>query len=304
MAETVADNDNPMLLHGKNDRGGVLYPRMTYRQAKRWAMSMVQNKGGPSWKDFMPSVPQAKGIAAAVPAAVEAVKDVKDDIKYQFKPLTIDDEAARFKGQPNDNYYHNILVGGANAGGNGFWAQSELPFGVLATGDNKKLFRNGDIKGIRSEIDRAVKERLHPRVVGHSWGGADIARMAKDYPDIPFIALDPVSWTGRIDELPKNLSIMRPRNTSYFGNEHENLFGYLAGKLGGRWPKIDKGEGTTYYYNGGHATNANHALNWLAYKQWADRVSQEGVYRPRETGIPYDKWMKSVYRKVYPENKK
>lgn len=167
----------------------------------------------------------------------------------------------------SDPYFHNILVGGANAGGEGILGMSYLPFGVLAKGKNRTLFRNGDFDGIKKEIDRVLRQGGHPRVVGHSWGGADVASIAKEYPNVPFVSLDPVSWTGRIDRIPKNMTIFRPiegSGTGTFASE-------LAPIIGGRWPKITSGEGSTLEYKGGHVNGIEPALNKWVVEQWKKR---------------------------------
>ena len=162
------------------------------------------------------------------------------------KTYYLDDEAAKYRDEESDPHYYNILVGGANAAGEGFTALSGLPFGIFAKGDNKELFRNGEVQEIRYAIERAVKQGRCVRVFGHSWGGATVARLASEYPDIPFYALDPVSWTGVLDEIPPNLTIYHPR-----GNDDFDL-PRLAQILGRQWPIITKGEGKTVYYDGDH----------------------------------------------------
>lgn len=175
-------------------------------------------------------------------------------------PITLDDEAKRVIGK-SDPYFYNILVGGANAGGKGFLGLSDLPFGVLSKGTNRKLFRHNQQKQIRQEIDNALKKGLNPRVVGHSWGGSTVANIAKDYPNVPFYSMDPVSWTHRIDKTPKNLTIYYPRENS--GSGSSNFATKLAPILGGRWPENINGEGNIRYYNGDHVEGVSDAVTGI-----------------------------------------
>lgn len=163
-----------------------------------------------------------------------------------FTTYSLDDEAKKCGDGESDPRYYNILVGGANAAGEGFTALSALPFSVLAKGDNKELFCNDEVEQIRKAIERAARRGKNVRVFGHSWGGAAVANLAREYAEIPFYALDPVSWTGVLDELPKNLTIYHPR-----GNDDVD-FPRLAQIFGGQWPVITKGEGKTIWYDGDH----------------------------------------------------
>lgn len=178
-----------------------------------------------------------------------------------MRTYDLSDEAKKYPDDESDPYYHNILVGGANAAGKGFTALSALPFGVLAKGENKELFRNGEIDKIRAAIEKAQRDKKHVRVIGHSWGGADVARMAKDYPGVQFFALDPVSWTGRVKRLPKNLTIVRPDGSM-------NGFDLPRGAqvFGGQWPKIQEGEGSTVTIPGDHVAG---------YGPWLTRMNRE-----------------------------
>ena len=170
---------------------------------------------------------------------------------------SLDEEAAKYPDEESDPHYYNILVGGANAAGEGFTALSALPFGVFAKGDNKELFCNGEVQEIRNAIERAAKRGKNVRVFGHSWGGATVARLAPEFPDIPFYALDPVSWTGIPDEIPQNLTIYHPRGTDDFD------YPRLAQILGRQWPIITKGEGKTVYYDGDHFLGLRSEMNEL-----------------------------------------
>ena len=174
-----------------------------------------------------------------------------------FTTYSLDEEAAKYPEEKVDPRYYNILVGGANAGGEGFTALSALPFGVFAKGDNKELFCNDEVQQIRKAIERAARQGKNVRVFGHSWGGATVAKMALEYPEIPFYALDPVSWTGVLDELPKNLTIYHPRGNDDFD------FPRLAQILGRQWPVITKGEGKTILYDGDHFVGLRPEMNEL-----------------------------------------
>jgi len=223
--------------------------------------------GGRIWASYDPRHPMGG------PSARRTYSKVDD---FGIKPHTLEEEAESKRLveairdgviKDTDQGYYNILVGGANAGGKGFQGLSSLPFGVLARGKNRKLFRNGQIKEIRQEIEKALAEYKKAvqrgekgrlvRVVGHSWGGADVARLAKDYPGVHFIAADPVSWTGVIDSVPKNLTILRPTSS-------KNLLsiGGWAQLLGHQWPRIGKGEGEEIVYEGDHV---NGISDWLSF---------------------------------------
>ena len=184
-----------------------------------------------------------------------------------FTTYSLEEEAAKYPDKESDPRYYNILVGGANAAGEGFTALSGLPFGVLAKGDNKELFSNSEVQEIRNAIERAVKRGKCVRVFGHSWGGATVARLAAEYPDIPFYALDPVSWTGVIEEIPKNLTIYHPLGTEDFDAPR------LAQIFGGQWPIITKGEGKTEYYEGDHFLGLRPGMNELNEKIRNERIA-------------------------------
>lgn len=230
-------------------------------------MSAVKTRNGRVYASYDP---RQSGGPLARRTYGRVIPRPEKDTFLGMKTLTIDDEAKNYQNDVSDPYYHNILVGGANAGGTGFTALSRLPFGVLAKAPNREVFRNGEVEKIREAIDRAIKGGKHVRVLGHSWGGADVARMAKDYPDIPFFALDPVSWTGRIDSLPKNLTILRP-DGSDDGFDPDRL----AQIFGGQWPKIEKGEGKTVVIPGSHTTGFAPWLTKMNKRVMDERLSKE-----------------------------
>ena len=202
----------------------------------------------------------------------EADRRARFSRKGRFLWMTtysLDEEAAKYPDEESDPHYYNILVGGANAAGEGFTALSALPFGVFAKGDNKELFRNGEVQEIRNAIERAAKRGKNVRVFGHSWGGATVARLAPEYPDIPFYALDPVSWTGIPDEIPKNLTIYHPRGNDDFD------YPRLAQILGRQWPVITKGEGKTVFYDGDHFLGLRPEMNALNQRVRNERTAAE-----------------------------
>lgn len=193
----------------------------------------------------------------------------------------------------SDTYYHNILVGGANAGGKGFFGLSPLPFGTLLLGDNRELYRNGDIRGIRTGIERALKAGKNVRVVGHSWGGADVANLAKDYPNAEFIACDPVSWFGVLDSLPKNLTIFRPDNkvpARRWTNRGAQIFGH-------QWPIIEKGDGRTIIYHGNHVDGLPDALSRYNNDVRSERILRGLKSRPQPRHIDISKVVSLLKRK-------
>lgn len=208
------------------------------------------------------------GNAQRAQKTLENIKDFLNESKW-----TLDDTAMRNPGK-SDPYYHNILVGGANAGGKGFLGLSYLPFGVLANGPNRVLFRNGDEEGIRAEIERAVKAGLNPRVLGHSWGGSMVANIAKDYLDVPFVAIDPVGWTRVLRKTPKNLTIYYPRP----GTESPRISFTTkwAPIVGHRWPRDIPGEGRIVEYNGDHVNGIDKAITELNDRVMCSRIAQKG----------------------------
>ena len=237
-------------------------------------------KTAQTWGYYAPAhIPQAamdyedtrRGLQDDIKNSINgAIKKVKGLRPREFTlEDTAKDPANSDPRMISDPYYHNILVGGANAAGKGFRGWSQMPFGVLSKGSNRTLFRNGEIDKIREEIESLLKSGKKPRVVGHSWGGADVARLSKEYPDIPFVSLDPVSWTGRIKSAPKNLTILRPEDGDY--KTRDSLFARLAPIVGRRWPEINTGEGRTVKYRGGHVDGIDDALNRYVFSEWKKR---------------------------------
>lgn len=177
----------------------------------------------------------------------------------------------------NDPYYFNILVGGANAAGKGFFGLSQMPFGVAMEGDNHAIFRHNQEEDIKKAISVALGKGLHPRVFGHSWGGATVARLAELFPGVPMYALDPTSWTGRIDRTPKNLTICRPyimRDGNTVPGMRDKPLGELAPVFGGRWPRIDKGEGHTLEYVGSHVNGLDEAVDEIIRTTMEKRIGK------------------------------
>lgn len=209
-----------------------------------------------------------------------------DDGKFLgFDTFTLEDEARQYKDedlkssglyQDSDPYYHNILVGGANAAGRGFTALSALPFGILAKGRNRELFRNGQVKEVESAIENALSQGRHPRVAAHSWGASSVFHLALKYPEVPFILADPVSWMGVPKSIPKNVTILRPDNSNSEGSsiKRNGLIntGRLAQIFGHQWPRIEKGEGKTVTYKGDHTVGVGPAITALVEKERRERV--------------------------------
>lgn len=206
---------------------------------------------------------------------------VKGGILENIVPTqsTLDDVAVNYKGKTSDQNYLNILVGGANAAGKGFYGLSELPFGILSTGKNRALYRHNQEKDIIKAIEDALKKGLNPRVFGHSWGGATTARIAKLFPGVRFYSFDPVSWTERLDEVPENLTIYRPKDGSI---TTDNIFSRLAPILGGRWPRINKGKGKELEYAGGHVSGLNSVADDI------DRNSRPKIEKKDHGGFRFD----------------
>ena len=177
------------------------------------------------------------------------------------KPHTIEDVAKLYRdGVETDPYYHEILVGGAGAGGTGLKGVSALPFGFLSKAKNKDVFRHDQVEEIENRIRKLIAEGKHPRVWGHSWGGAAIAGLAPKFKDVKFHALDPVSWTGIPDRLPDNLTIYRPTETGFLDElVTSGPLTALATHLGHRWPI--RAEGGRYVsYRGDHVSGIENAI--------------------------------------------
>jgi pimeloyl-ACP methyl ester carboxylesterase len=160
----------------------------------------------------------------------------------------------------DDPGWHNILVGGAAAAGTGLRGLSELPFGVLSKGKgNNELYRFNEWDKIRAAIDKATSNNKKVRVFGHSYGGATVANIAKDYPNVPVYALDPVGWFDRLDKIPKNLTIVRP-DPGYVSTR-DGIVARLAPLMGGRWPILEDQKERYMLYDGGHVSGVDLAVN-------------------------------------------
>lgn len=204
--------------------------------------------------------------------------------------FTLDDVAANYKGKTSDQNYFNILVGGANAAGKGFYGLSALPFGVLSTGKNRAIYRHNQEEDITKAIEDALKKGLNPRVFGHSWGGSTVARIAKRFPGVQFYSFDPVSWTGRLDEVPENLTIYRPKDGSA---ATDNVFSRLAPIIGGRWPMINKGKGKELEYAGGHVSGLDSVADEID-RSGRPKIEGKGHGGPGFNFNKYTDWWKFV----------
>ncbi len=268
MHDIIRDYVAPGITHGDKDRIAPSYVTSEFGIGKqgsdvgwiRFSPDDFMSKQGQAPGNFLTGYEQAKNESQNLQVFADKIRTIADKIRTKLdNPVTLEDEARTSTGE-SDPYFYNILVGGANAGGKGFLGLSDLPFGVLSKGTNRKLFRHNQQKQIRQEIDNALKNGLHPRVVGHSWGGSAVANIAKDYPDVPFYAMDPVSWTHRIDKTPRNLTIYYPKEGD---GPEPKLFTRLAPILGGRWPGNIKGEGRIRYYSGNHVDGVSDAVTGI-----------------------------------------
>jgi len=224
-----------------------------------------------TWGYFAPAH-EANASRENHESAIALKNKAKDALKNAIGPLThqytLEDTAHQNSGF-NDPYYHNILVGGANAGGKGIFGLSYLPFGVAAKGNNQQLLRWNDAKKIKEAIDKAVSEGKNVRVFGHSWGGSTVSNIAKDYPGIPFYALDPVSRLNRLKSIPSNLTILRPRENT---DADEYWTNKLAPLIGGRWPKVESQPDRYVEYNGGHVLGVDDAVNRIISSEMSKRI--------------------------------
>lgn len=171
----------------------------------------------------------------------------------------------------------DFLVGGANAAGRGLNGLSSLPFGAAITG-KIKLYRHNQGDKLRSDLIKYLNNMKDgdptPRVIGHSWGGATVANLAREFQDknVPFIALDPVSRFGRLQEYPKNLTVFQPTENSDSG---DNLASKLARIFGGAWPVLPDDNGKTIRYDGGHVDGVDYALNNFLRQQLQEEQTEK-----------------------------
>ena len=191
-------------------------------------------------------------------------------------PWTVDDTKKwnEESGDPlrnakSDPGYFNILVGGASEAGKGYiTGKARMPWRSLINGDNYKLFRHNQESDIRKAIEEAKALGKKVRVWGHSWGGSRVGGMAKDYPDIPFYSIDPVSITGRPKKTPGNLTILYPDGEH--PTQKDRFTEHWAPIIGGRWPFIP-GEGKRIPYKGGHSAGVPEAISKIVYDKWLER---------------------------------
>lgn len=270
-------------------------PRAVIKARRGPARGFYTNLGNPAMDEAFDAAKRSAtttaGRIVASLAGGPTVSDPQGEVKpiklpkLPFRHYTLWDTEKDYQDRQHvsDPYFHNILVGGANAGGEGFLGMSVMPFGVLSKGPNREVFRNGQVDEIKAAIKASLERGEHPRVVGHSWGGSTVANLSKEYPNIPFIAADPVSWTGTMDEYPDNLTVLFPNP----GTDQDDLtFAKLAPIFGHRWSMPKKGR--VVRYDGGHVAGINEALDKLNYREWAKRdpmsffgyYDEEGNRRP------------------------
>ena len=158
-------------------------------------------------------------------------------------------------------HHVDFLVGGANAAGRGLNGLSYLPFGAAITGDFK-LYRHdqGDklIRDLKEYLKNMKPGDPTPRVFGHSWGGSTVANIAKEFPNVQFNAIDPVSWFNRLSEYPANLRVFQPDEDSDTNEDWQNT---AARVVGGAWPVLPESAGNTVRYKGGHVQGVEEAVN-------------------------------------------
>ncbi|MBQ1511621.1 MAG: hypothetical protein IIZ54_12195 [Selenomonadaceae bacterium] len=205
---------------------------------------------------------------------------------------TLDTTARRYGGV-DDPGWHNILVGGAAAAGTGLRGLSYLPFGILSKGKgNNELYRFNELDKIRAAIDKATSNNKNVRVFGHSYGGATVANIAKDYPNVPVYALDPVGWFDRLDKIPKNLTIVRP-NPEYVSTG-DGIVARLAPLIGGRWPILKDQKERYMLYDGGHVSGVDLAVNKIVNNNRTDfskiDVAKSNVDMKRRRNIAPIDW--------------
>lgn len=185
--------------------------------------------------------------------------------------------------------YVDFVVGGANAAGRGIQGISYLPFGPAMTGDYR-LYRNDQMAKLRKDLTSYLKTLKdgdpRPRVWGHSWGGSAVANLAKEFPDVSFTALDPVSWFNRLDKYPDNLRVFQPNPAT--ASKEKDLPSRLARIFGGAWPTLPADKGKTIMYDGGHCEGVEEAVTALLRREYDDRMASITLHGDKKdvTAVP------------------
>lgn len=118
----------------------------------------------------------------------------------------------------------------------------------------KKRDFKGRVYGLRhvdqKELERVYEDLkskgLNVTLIGHSSGGATVARFLRDHPESNGVLLDPVSWTGR--NVPPNAVVFTAHKDTRYHPDFENV----VANMGGRWNY--EGDNSVAYH-GGHSSN-------------------------------------------------
>lgn len=142
------------------------------------------------------------------------------------------------------------LVVGVGGYGEGEGGPSYRYFDWLRNKPNSVYLRYDDTRYLKEILDAARQSKIPTTVFGHSYGGASIAGLAEKYPEVFFIASDPVSrFSNKKDKIIDNLLYQMPIRLT-----PTNLSGgNMISAIGGRWyPPFDH---TIYYNKDGHTSS-------------------------------------------------
>ena len=168
--------------------------------------------------------------------------------------------------KPGDSQNLVIGVGGYGEGEGG---PSYRYFDWLKNKPNAIYLRHDDTKYLKEILDAARQSKIPTAVLGHSFGASSLVNIADKYPEVFFMASDPVSrFNFKKDSVSDNLMYHMPIKIT----PTEWAGGNIISVLGGRWhPPFDH---TLYYNDDGHTSGvADRELEQLytGVKRWLDR---------------------------------
>ena len=142
-----------------------------------------------------------------------------------------------------------IGVGGYGEGNGGMGARY---FDWMRDKPNTLFLRHDESDRLRDILNAARQSKIPAVVMGHSYGGASVANLAHEYPEVFFVATDPVSRFKEFKDVTRdNLMYQMPRSIDPLRHPE---YGNIISALGGRWhPPYDS---TMYYNSPYHADDA------------------------------------------------
>lgn len=165
---------------------------------------------------------------------------------------------------------------------------------------NAIFLRHDDTDYLKNILNAARESNIPTTVFGHSFGASPLAKLAKDYPEVFFMASDPVSrFNFKKDSVSDNLMYHMPIKltpTNWAG-------GNIISVLGGRWhPPFYH---TLYYNSDGHSSGiADRELETMfaGIKRWLERgVTADQIKKNIQKNLTT---MKSRHSYPYPETSK